>query len=66
MTPPCRPPLAIRDALFAFHQRHYSANAMRLCVVGKQSLAELEQLVLPLFYPIPNINRPPPAWPGER
>ena len=52
--------------LFAFHQRHYSANAMRLCVVGKQSLAELEQLVLPLFYPIPNINRPPPAWPGER
>jgi len=61
----CRPPLAIRDALFAFHKKHYSANAMRLCVVGKQSLAELEQLVLPLFYPIPNINRPPPAWPGE-
>ncbi|EOD42065.1 insulin degrading metallo proteinase [Emiliania huxleyi CCMP1516] len=54
-----RPPLAIRDALFAFHQRHYSANAMRLCVVGKQSLAELEQLLrlLTVLWPMPPIRQ---------
>lgn len=61
----CAPPLRVRDALIAFHARHYSANAMRLCVLGRQSLDELEALVLPLFGSIPNTDRPSPSWGGH-
>lgn len=32
----------VRDALVAFHQRYYSANQMRLCIYGKESIADLE------------------------
>ena len=32
----------LRDALLAFHAAHYSANVMRLVVLGKEPLEELE------------------------
>jgi len=38
---------------------------MRLCVLGRQSLDELEALVLPLFASIPNTDRPSPSWGGH-
>jgi insulysin len=61
----CAPPLRVRDALIAFHAKHYSANAMRLCVLGRQSSDDLEAMVLPLFAPIPNTDRLYPVWGGQ-
>lgn len=49
-----RPGASVRDDLLAFYDKHYSANMMRLVVLGSQSLDELQQLVAPLFDPVPD------------
>ena len=49
-----RPDSSIRDDLLTFYAKHYSANMMRLAVLGSQSLDELEKLVVPMFEPVPN------------
>ncbi len=49
-----RPDASVRDDMIAFYDRHYSANVMRLAVLGSQSLDELEALVRPLFSQVPN------------
>ena len=85
-----RPGMRIRDALLAFHARHYAASRMRLVVLGKQSCAprsaprshaevrsvrlthpcsacavdSLEELVAPLFSPVPDTAPPPPPPPA--
>lgn len=47
---------SVRDELLAFYQKHYSANVMRLVVLGKESLDELEIMAAPLFSQVPNRN----------
>ena len=49
-----RPGSSVRDELISFYNKHYSANAMRLVVMGSQSLDDLESLVVPMFSAIPN------------
>jgi len=49
-----RPGSSVRDELLAFYEKHYSANVMRLVVLGSQSLDELEELVVPMFAQVPN------------
>lgn len=49
-----RPGAAVRDDMIDFYNRHYSANVMRLAVLGSQSLDELEALVRPLFSQVPD------------
>jgi insulysin len=49
-----RPDSTVRNELLAFYDKHYSANVMRLVVLGSQSLDELEALVVPMFTPVPN------------
>lgn len=44
----------VREDLLEFYARHYSANAMRLAVLGSESLDELEALVRPMFEQVPN------------
>ena len=44
----------VRDELIAFYQQYYSANLMKLVVLGAESLDELEALVAPRFSPIVN------------
>ncbi|MDX1734342.1 MAG: insulinase family protein [Halioglobus sp.] len=44
----------IREELLRFYERHYSANQMRLAVLGAQSLDELEALVSPMFAEVEN------------
>ncbi|KAK0407133.1 hypothetical protein QR680_019020 [Steinernema hermaphroditum] len=47
--------LRIRDEVVKFFKKHYSSNVMSLCLLGPQSLDELEALVLSLpFLEIPN------------
>ena len=52
-----RPDSSVRDELVRFYKEHYSANIMRLVVLGSESLDELEALVSPLFSEIPNTSR---------
>ncbi|TDG16024.1 peptidase M16 [Seongchinamella unica] len=49
-----RPDSSIRDELLRFYDEHYSANVMRLVVLGSESLDELESLVVPMFSEVPN------------
>ena len=44
-----RPNDNVRDDLIAFYRQHYSADNMTLVVLGKESIAQLQQLVKPLF-----------------
>jgi len=48
------PDSAVRDELLQFYNKHYSANVMRLVVLGSESLDELEALARPLFSQVPN------------
>lgn len=49
-----RPDSEIRDELIQFYKKYYSANIMRLVVLGSQPLDELEALTRPLFSQVPN------------
>jgi secreted Zn-dependent insulinase-like peptidase len=49
-----RPGSTVREDLLRFYDQYYSANLMRLVVLGKQPLDELEALVTPMFAPVPN------------
>lgn len=51
----------IRAELLAFHKEYYSADIMRLCVVGRESLDELETLVRDRFSTVPTAHRGRPV-----
>lgn len=55
-----QPDAKLQDALLAFYDRYYSANNMKLTIVGKQSVEELKALVEKHFANIPNKNIPHP------
>ncbi|MEZ5525567.1 MAG: insulinase family protein [Pseudomonadales bacterium] len=52
----------VRDDLLNFYRSHYSANLMTLVVLGKQSTAELQQLVTETFSDIANYNSARPEF----
>ncbi len=54
----------IRDELLKFHSAYYSANLMKLCVLGREPLDELEAMVKDLFSAIPNTDAPQPSFSG--
>ena len=54
-----RPQDAVRDDLLDFYRRYYSADQMALVVLGRESIAELQQLVYPLFNQISQSNKQP-------
>ena len=49
-----RPDSKVRDELIEFYEKHYSANIMRLVLVGPQSLADLENWATEKFSTIVN------------
>src|SRR6187431_2443568 len=51
-----KPGSVLQDELKAFYERYYSANIMKLTLVGKQSLPELKALAEKHFASIPNKN----------
>ncbi|XP_036670582.3 insulin-degrading enzyme isoform X1 [Drosophila suzukii] len=53
----------VRDELLKFHKKWYSANIMCLAIIGKESLDELEGMVLEKFSEIENKNVAVPDWP---
>ena len=52
----------IRDEFIAFHDKHYSANRMKLVVLGKEPLDQLEDWVAELFSDVLNKNLPQNRW----
>jgi insulysin len=49
--------VALREQLLAFYGKNYSANIMTLTVIGRESLDQLEALVLPKFTGVKNRGR---------
>lgn len=54
--------IKIREELFKFQDRWYSANIMGLSVYGRESLDELEEMVLSKFSAVKNKNIKAPEW----
>lgn len=52
----------IRDEFIQFYQKHYSANRMKLAVIGKESLDEQQSWVEELFAEVPNHDLPKLRW----
>ena len=60
----------VRSELLRFYDKYYSANIMRLAVLGNESLDELEALVRPMFSQVRNkaVDREPvdvPIFPRD-
>ena len=54
----------IRDEFIAFHTKHYSANRMKLVVLGRESLDELQEWVQELFSDVQDQNLKQLRWDG--
>jgi insulysin len=52
-----------RQQLIQFHSQYYSSSIMKLCVLGRESLDELQDLVLQHFSGIKNLNITAPSFP---
>ncbi|XP_043497973.1 insulin-degrading enzyme isoform X2 [Polistes fuscatus] len=55
----------VREKLLEFHNKYYSANIMSLCILGKESLEELERIVVNLFSEVKNKEIEIPVWPEQ-
>jgi insulysin len=56
--------IKIRDAFINFYKEHYSANRMKLVVLGRESLDELQGWVEEFFTAVPDQNLPQLRWDG--
>ena len=54
----------VREKFIEFYEKHYSANRMKLVVLGKESLDQLEQWVDEMFTGIKNKDLPENRWDG--
>lgn len=54
----------IRHKFIQFHSEHYSANLMKLVVLGRESLDELESWVGDMFAGVPNKDLKQNRWDG--
>ncbi|KAJ4346429.1 metalloprotease [Didymosphaeria variabile] len=52
----------IRDEFIKFHATHYSANRMKLVVLGQENLDTLEEWVEEIFSKVPNKDLPRKRW----
>ncbi|XP_015116960.1 insulin-degrading enzyme isoform X2 [Diachasma alloeum] len=57
--------LNVRDELLKFHGTWYSANIMALSVLGKESLDDLERMVVKMFVEVENKGVDAPEWPDH-
>lgn len=54
--------IQIREEFMNFHAKHYSANRMKLVVLGRETLDTLEEWVEEIFSKVPNKNLPRQRW----
>lgn len=57
--------LDIRNELLKFHDTYYSANIMKLTVIGRESLDQLTEWVVEKFASVTNKNIPVPSFEGH-
>lgn len=55
----------VRDEFMKFHEKYYSANEMKLVVLGREDLDTLQQWVVELFSEVKNKDLPSPRWEGQ-
>lgn len=55
----------VRDKFIEFYEKHYSANRMKLCVLGREPLDLLEAWVSEFFSDVKNKDLAPNRWPEE-
>ncbi|GAA5835179.1 hypothetical protein JCM3766R1_006893 [Sporobolomyces carnicolor] len=55
----------VRQRLLAWYAEHYSANLMKLVVLGNQTLNELTDIVSREYSDVPNTNRQRPEFPSS-
>ncbi|KAL1868234.1 hypothetical protein VTK73DRAFT_3761 [Phialemonium thermophilum] len=55
----------VRDKFIEFYEKHYSANRMKLCVLGREPLDVLEAWVAELFSDVKNKDLQPNRWTEE-
>ncbi|KAK0522926.1 metalloprotease [Tilletia horrida] len=53
----------VREELLKFHERHYSANVMKLVILGRDSLDQLTSWAVDKFSGVPNRSIAPPSFP---
>lgn len=52
----------VRERLLEFYNGHYSANLMKLCVIGRESIEQLESWTVEKFTDVKNTNRSTPSY----
>lgn len=62
---PKRAGINVRDELLKLHDKWYSANIMCLAVYGRETLDELEAMIIPRFSEIINKDVVSPKWPNH-
>ena len=57
--------LNVRDAFMNFHETYYSSNLMKLVVLGREPLDQLQRWVQEKFSGVKNKNLPKPNFEGK-
>ncbi|KAF8947270.1 Insulinase (Peptidase M16) [Haplosporangium gracile] len=58
---PGREGIDVRDELIKFHSKYYSANIMKLVILGREPLDQLTQWAIDMFSDVRNLGIQPPA-----
>ncbi|XP_073541342.1 insulin-degrading enzyme isoform X2 [Phyllobates terribilis] len=61
-TRPTEEGLDVRQELLKFHSTFYSSNLMSICVLGRETLDDLTELLVKLFAEVENKNVPVPEF----
>ena len=56
----------VRKEFMRFHEKHYSANRMKMVALGRESLDELESWVVEMFSGVRNQDLPQYRWDKEQ
>ncbi|KAG0267649.1 Insulinase (Peptidase M16) [Actinomortierella ambigua] len=61
---PAKEGIDVRDELIKFHSKYYSANIMKLVILGREPMDQLASWAVEKFSPIRNLGIKPPAYPS--
>ena len=59
---PSKEGIDVRAELIAFYQKYYSANIMKIVILGMDSLDQLSDWAVEKFSPIRNLGITPPSY----
>ncbi|KAF8460600.1 Metalloenzyme, LuxS/M16 peptidase-like protein [Kalaharituber pfeilii] len=62
---PAKRGINVREEFINFHKKYYSANGMKLVVLGREDLDTLQNWVMEMFSGVKNKDLPRPTWEGK-